>query len=64
MLTLQEWRRAKGVSRAEWAAELGVSPSTVMKWETRGTKVPVQMAIKACDFLGISLSDVNFFAQE
>lgn len=60
MLTLKEWRRAKGVSVEKLAEALGVSPSTVNNWENRGQKIPVDMAILACDYLGIKIEDVIF----
>lgn len=61
MLTLKEWRRAKGVSVEKLADEIGVSPSTVNNWENRGQKVPVTYAILICNYLGIKIDDVNFF---
>lgn len=63
MLTLKEWRRAKGVSVEKLAEALGVSPSTVNNWENRGQKIPVDMAIRACNFLGIKIDDVIFLSQ-
>ena len=61
MLTLKEWRKAKGVSVEKLAEQLNVSPSTVSNWENKGQKIPVNSAILACDYLGIKLEDVNFF---
>ena len=55
MLTLKEWRRAKGVSVEKLADEIGVSPSTINNWENRGQKVPVTYAILICNYLGIKI---------
>lgn len=60
MLTLKEWRRAKGVSVEKLAEALHVSPSTVFNWENRGQKIPVDLAILACEFLGVKFEDVIF----
>lgn len=64
MLTLKEWRRAKGVSVEKLAEYLKVSPSTVHNWENKGQKIPVNSAILACNYLGIQMEDVNFFTNE
>lgn len=64
MLTLKEWRRAKGVSMSELAEQLHVSVSTVNNWENKGQKMPVDLAIKACEYLGVDFKDVIFFANE
>lgn len=64
MLTLREWRKAKGVSVERLAEYLGVSPSTVNNWENKGQKIPVKSAILVCDFLGVKMEDVNFFTNE
>lgn len=61
-LTLKEWRRAKGVSIESMAKALGVSFSTVMRWENSGVKMPVDKAVAYCDYLKIDLDDVNFCA--
>lgn len=62
MLSLKEWRKARNVSVAKMAEHLGVSPSTVNNWENNGQKIPVDKAIKYCDFIGVDIKDVNFFA--
>ena len=64
MLTLKEWRRARGVSVEKLAEHLGISPSTVNNWENRGQKIPVTYAIKICNFLDVQIGDVNFFTDE
>lgn len=58
MLTMKEWRRAKGVSVRQMAEELGVNPSTVVKWESGKSKMPVDKAAKYCQSLGVKLDDV------
>ena len=63
MLTLKEWRRAKGVSMEKLAEHLGVSVSTVNNWENKGQKIPVDMAILACDYLGVNINDVIFLSK-
>ena len=62
-LTLREWRKAKGISTARLSRELGVAYTTLVRW-AKGAKMPVDMAFKACDFIGIDIKDVNFFEEE
>lgn len=62
MFTLKEWRRAKGISVKNVAKALDVSPSTVRNWEDKGQKMPVDMALKMCQIIGIDIGEVNFFA--
>lgn len=62
VLSLKEWRRAKGFSVIKVAEHLNVSPSTVSKWENNGQKIPVDKAILYCRFIGVDIKDVNFFA--
>lgn len=60
MLTLREWRKAKGMSIREYAERLGVSETTVNKWELHDVNMPVKMAVKACELLEVNISDVIF----
>lgn len=62
-LTLREWRKAKGVPVAKLAEALGVDYSTVVRWE-QGSKMPVGMAIKSCEYIGIDINDVDFFGSK
>lgn len=51
---LAELRKEKGLSQAKAAADLGVDPSTVAKYET-GDRVPdVFMLIKIADYFDVS----------
>ena len=59
-LTLKEWRRAKGVSIAKVADGLGVSMSTIMRWEENAEKMPIGKVVDACEVLGIKLDDILF----
>ena len=59
-LTLREWRKAKGIPVTRLANELGVNYSTMVRWE-QGAKMPVDKALRACDFIGVNINDVNFF---
>lgn len=63
-LTLKEWRKAKGISCEKMAKRLGVSPSTVNNWERGYQKIPVISALKACEFIGISIEDVYFLPED
>ena len=63
MLTMKEWRRAKGVSVRKMAEYLGVSESTVTNWENKGQRVPVKEAIKYCEYLDVDLDEVDFFCK-
>lgn len=64
MLTLKEWRRAKGISVEKLSNEIGVSASTINNWENRGQKIPVTYAIMICNYLDVPIEEVNFFADE
>lgn len=61
MFTFKEWRRVKGFSVKKIAEDLGVNPSTVVKWESGKSKMPVDKALKYCDSLGVKLDDVFIF---
>lgn len=58
-LTLKEWRRAKGYSITRLATELGVSFSTVMRWEENAEKMPIGKVVDACAIFGINIEDVS-----
>lgn len=60
--SLKEWRRLKGVPQTKLADALEVNVLTYSRWENGETKMPVQAALKACSLLGISVEEVNFFA--
>jgi len=57
-LTLKEWRRAKGVSIAKVADGLGVSMSTVMRWEENAERMPIGKVVDTCEILGIKVEDI------
>lgn len=59
-LNLKEWRRAKGISRASLASQIGVSPTTMARWEDDPDKVPIGKVLLVCDTLGVNINDVSF----
>lgn len=60
MLTLKEWRRAKGVSQEELANLCGVHVNTYRTWEENASEIKLSKAALIAERLGISLSDISF----
>ena len=62
--TLTEWRRLKNVSQDQLADAINVHRVTLAKWELGKHKMNITAAVKACDFLGISLDQVIFLTED
>jgi len=58
---LKAERIAKGVSQEELAKFMGVSKSTISKWESGYSKLGINEFIKIINFLGFSANDVAIF---
>lgn len=63
-LTLRGWRVVKGISQTELAKALNTTQACVSKWERGKAKMPVEKAAEACEYIGVNIGDVNFFAKE
>lgn len=57
-LTLDAWRRARGVSQDEMAILCGVSTMTYRKWENNPGSIKIDDALLIADKLKISLDDI------
>lgn len=57
-LTLDAWRRARGISQDEMAKLCGVSAVTYRKWENDPGSINIDSAILIADKLQISLDDI------
>lgn len=64
MLKVDEWRRAKNVTKRDMANLLGITVPTYDKFERNPSKMSVGMAKKIAEILEVDFSDINFFAEE
>lgn len=63
-LTVKEWRRLRGISQAKFASALGVSLTTLQKWESHRAKLPVDKAFEMCNILNVKIDDVIFLPKD
>lgn len=59
-LTLEGWRKAKGLTQAMMAGLLNISLPTYVRWEMEPGKIPVSKAKQACDILGVDFNNIIF----
>ena len=64
MLKVDEWRRAKNVTKRDMANLLVITVPTYDKFERNPSKMSVGMAKKIAEILEVDFSDINFFAEE
>mgnify|MGYP002526184965 CR=1 FL=1 len=64
MLKVDEWRRAKNVTKKDMANLLGITVPTYDKFERNPSKMSVGMAKKVAEILEVDFSDINFFAEQ
>lgn len=57
-LTLDAWRRARGLSQAEVAEGLGVHVNTYIRWEKDPGEIKYDKAIRLANLLDIKLDDI------
>lgn len=57
-LSLDAWRRARGVSQETMAKVCGVHVNTYRRWEENPMEMRCDKAIAIADFLQISLDDI------
>ena len=60
MLTLAEWRRAKGIAQEEMAKLCGVHVNTYRRWEEKPSEIKINYVGKLAERLGINVSDIIF----
>lgn len=53
-ITLRGARRMRDITQQDLAAHLGVTVPTVRKWESDPSSMPVSVARKVCQYLGIN----------
>lgn len=64
MLKVDEWRRAKNVTKKDMANLLGITVPTYDKFERNPSKMSVGMAKKVAEILEVDFGDINFFAEQ
>ena len=64
MLTVDEWRRARNITKKDMANLLGISVPTYNTFEENPSKMSVGMAMKICEILQVKFEAVNFFKNE
>jgi putative transcriptional regulator len=57
-LSLDAWRRARGLSQAEVANGIGVHVNTYIRWEKNPGEIRYDKAIALADLLKIRLDDI------
>ena len=60
MQTLREARERRGIKQYVVANAIGVTRQTYAKYEENPREMPVIMAEKACDFIGVDVGDIFF----
>lgn len=63
MQTLKQLRAAKGLTRKDAAAQLGVSRDTLKRWEAAETFPTAPDIVKICRFYGTTFDKIDFEAQ-
>lgn len=64
MLRVDEWRRARNITKKDMANLLGISVPTYNTFEEHPSKMSVGMAKKICAILKVDFDAVNFFEKE
>lgn len=57
-LSLDAWRRARGLSQSEVADGIGVHVNTYQRWEKNPGEIRYDKAIALADLLNIKLDDI------
>ncbi len=60
MRTLKEVRKDKGVKQRAVADHLKISRQSYSRYENNPEKMPIGLALAACDFLGVNVRDIFF----
>lgn len=64
MLTIKQWRRAKGISLQKMADLLGVHVNTYTSWEENPQKITIGNAYKISEILAVNISDIDFLCND
>ena len=59
-LTIDEWRRAKGMSREALAAACSVSVPTLYNWERNPKSVNIEKAFLIAEAFKVSILEIDF----
>jgi len=57
-LSLDAWRRARGLSQSEVASQLGVHVNTYLRWEKHPGEIRYDKAIAIANLFNINLDDI------
>lgn len=52
------YRNAAGLSQKQFAEKLGVGPSRVSNWESGTNSMDINMLLRICDLLDVSINDM------
>ena len=59
-LTIEEWRKAKGMSREALAAGCEVSVTTIRNWEAKPSTIDIRKAFRIAEVFQVSILDIDF----
>ncbi|WP_419791228.1 helix-turn-helix transcriptional regulator [Staphylococcus chromogenes] len=60
VLTLFEWRKAKGYTQASFARKLGVSVTTYNDWENDPGMIKIANAVRIANALDVPIDNIIF----
>lgn len=63
-MNLKEVRESRGVKQLAVADHLGVTRHTYAKYEEDPARMPLGLAVRACEFLHVPVTEVSFFAEK
>lgn len=52
------YRKKSGLTQKELSEKIGVNNSAVSNWESGQNSIDIEILVKVCDALGVSLSDI------
>ena len=58
-MTIADWRREKGLTVTALAEMLGVSHSTVIRWEDGSIRMPAERAVQISELTGIPCHELR-----
>ena len=58
--TVKEWRTEKGITAADMAQNLDISPDVYKKWEADPGKISIEKGMEIALFLGVPFDNVIF----
>lgn len=60
ILTVEQWRRAKGLSQAKMATILGIHINTYQNWEKNPENISVKNANEISHIFNVPIDDISF----